>query len=584
MALVQDLLDGLRRKQSDRSPWEQHWLEISRYALPDAERFDALFTTGSTGAGTSAPLTAVDSVVSEPVASRRSKDIYDQTSLWAIDRGANGTLSLVTPQSGTWHDLANDEPFAPDPTDQEDLFNQSLRDYLFSTRGNPRSGFWQAHKAAVRSMWAFGTGVSFLEESRRGVSSPISYCYVPISENHLGCNFEGIVDENYRLFRRSARQCVERWGSKCSAKTQKMADDPKERDKAILILHAVYPRDEKGSYGNTNRSSPWSSCYVEVDEKHLIGESGYWEFPFTIYHWQRNNPGPYAEGPMALALAEVKSLNMLAKTELRAAQMWADPPFISHSTEQRLNLNSRAPNPGFMDANGRALVQPLITQQRPDFAHTIIEARREQLRQTLYIDLWQSIINAPREMTAFEAMIRNQEKGDLLGPVGSSLQAGLSLMVDREIGILARKGAFEDGSPLAPPDTLRGKSIGVRFTSPLDKLRRLPQLQGMTQLATAAAQVAAFKPDILDKIDWDAYIDEMQDILDAPQKIMTPDDVLANARQQRAMAANAQTAIAMTGGAGQAAEAAASGVEAIASSPASSDVLRRLAGVAGVPA
>ena len=573
MALVSDLIDRLRQLQADRSQWEQVWLETARYALPDAERFDTMFATGNA-------TSAIDSVVSEPVAAKRSKEIYDQTSLWAIDRGANGTLSLVTPQSGTWHDVATDDPFGGEPSDAEEVFYQLLRDYLFATRGNPRSGYWVAHKAGVRSMWAFGTGVRFTAESDRGITSPISYAYVPLSENHLGTNFEGVVDTNFRLFRRSVRQCVEKWGTAMSAKVQADASDPKKKDRQVTILHAVYPRDEKGTYGNTNREAPWASCYVEVDEKNLIGESGYWEFPFVVYHWQRNNPGPYAEGPMALALADVKSLNMLAKSELRAVQTWVDPPYATRAGTERLNLNSRAPNPGFLDEQGNLMVKPIVTQQRPDFAQTILEARRAQLRTTLYIDLWQSIISSTREQTAYEVMIKNQEKGDLLGPVGSSLQTGLSFDFDREVGILARKGAFETGSPLSPPDSVRGKKIGVRFTSPLDKLRRLPQLQGMTQLATTVAQIAQFKPNVIGKVDWDAFIDEARDILDVPQKVMTPDEVLNAARQQEAAAANAASAVETTRAAGEAATAAGEGVQTIAASPAASDVLRRLAGVA----
>jgi hypothetical protein len=579
MAVVDDLIDGLRAKQSARQPWEETWLETARYALPDAERFDTLFITGQRGA-------AIDTVVSEPVAARRGKEIFDQTSLWAIDRGANGTMSLVTPQAATWHDLASNDPFAPDPTDAERLFYQTLRDYLFTTRADPRSGYWVAHKAAIRSMWAFGTGVRFTDESARGIASPISYAYVPLSENHLDTNFEGVVDTNYRLFKRSARQLVE-WakgkGVKPSPKVIAAADDPKRRDETFTMLHVTMPRQEAGSRGNDNRTSAYGCYWVMPDEKFFVGESGYYEFPFIVYHWQRNNPGPYAEGPMALALADVKSLNMLAKDELRGVGMWVNPPYATHSATARVNLNPRAVNNGLLTANGELLVKPIATMERPDFVQTILEAKRNQIRTTLYIDLWQSIINSPREQTAYEAMLRNQEKADLLGPVGTSLQMGLSFDVDREVGILARKGAFEDGSPLAPPDSLRGRKIGVKFTSPLDKMRRTPQLQGMTQLAASVMQIANVRPEVVDKIDWDALLDEMKDILDVPQKIMTPAEVLAQARQQRASASNVQTGIAATTGAGQAAEAAGKGIAQIANNPASINVLQRLAGVAGVP-
>lgn len=574
-SLVNDLLDRLRQKQADRMPWERHWLEIAVYALPDAERFDSFFVSGNTAG-------AINAVVNEPIAAKRSKEIFDQTSLWAIDRGANGMLSLVTPPSLTWHDVTTSEPFAADPTDEEQRFYEGYRDYLFATRSNPRSGFATAHKASVRSTWAFGVAVMFVEESSRGVSSPISYHPTPLGECHLGVDFEGNDNENFRLFRRSAIQCVQKWGSKCSAKVQRMAETESDKDKTVLILHAVYPRDEAGSYGNSNRNSPFSSCYVEVDEKHLIGESGYFEFPFRVDRWQRNNAGPYSEGPLALALSDVKSLNMLAKQELRAVQQWTSPPYATRADTHGLNLNANAPNPGFLDDQGNLMVKPIIMQQRPDFANTIIEARRNQTRTTLYIDLWQSIINSTREQTAYEVMIKNQEKGDLLGPVGDSMKTGLSFQFDRETGILARKGAFESGSPLEPPQSIRGRGIGVRFTSPLDRLRRLPELQGMNQLAQSVTSIAAFKPEAMDKIDWDRFIDEEQEILGAPEVVMTPDAVIAQMRQQRAAAANAQAAISATAGAGEAAEAAGRGVETIASSPAASEVLKRLAGVAGV--
>ena len=588
MALVQDILDRFRALASDRSPWDQKWREVAVYALPDADRFDVMFANGEL----SATAAVTNAVVGTPVAAERSPTIFDMTSLWAIDRMANGLMSLVTPQSSNWHDMASDDPFGGDPSDEEMLFYEGLRDYLFRTRGNPRSGFWTMHKAAIRCMCAFGTAVSFLEESTRGVSSPISYRFIPLSENYLGVSHEGTVNVNYRLFSLTARQAVAKYGTSVSSKTLTMANDPKDGDKSVQFIHAVQPREDAGSYsyGSDNRSAPWSSCVIEIDEKKLVGESGYWEFPFRVDHWQRNNPGPYSEGPMSLALAEVKSLNMLSKQELRAVQQWVDPPYATVATTERLNLNSRAPNPGFLTDGGDLLVKPIHLQERPDFAQTILQARREAVSKTLYVPLWSTILDSPRERTAYETMLLNQEKGDLIGPVGSSMQVGLSWMVDRETGILARKGAFEDGSPLAPPQSLRGKAIGVRFTSPLDRLRRLPQLQGMTQLwelagRIAQSQVAAGQaPTVFDKLSADKTLDEAQEILGAPQKIMVADDEVAQVRSQRTNAANAKTAIDMTREGGEAAMAAGTGIDTIAQSPAATAVLKNIAGVAGVPA
>lgn len=57
---------------------------------------------------------------------------------------------------------------------------------------------------------------------------------------------------------------------------------------------------------------------------------------------------------------------------------------------------------------------------RPDFAQGVMEARRNSLREMLYLNLWQVILQ-DADKTATEALIRAQEKGEMLGPVGISL-------------------------------------------------------------------------------------------------------------------------------------------------------------------
>ncbi len=581
VALVQDLLDRLQVLRNDRSMWESFWLDIARYVLPDAERFDKMFASQSSEQyGVMTGSTALNSVVGEPVGQRRGKEIYDTTSLWAVDRGAAGTLALVTPDGETWHGLKAKGPFTPKTvSDDEKRFYDDLRDYLFEIR-NPASGWGTAQKAALRCTWAFGTSVMFLDESNRGIEAPISYRFVPLSENYLGCNFEGVIDTNFRLFTRSAQQCVQRWGTGCSAKTQAAAADPKRKDTLVTILHAVYPRDEKGSYGNTNRDSAWASCTVEVGEKHLIGESGFFEFPYRVDNWQRNNGAtPYSEGPIALALAEIKSLNMLSKQELLGVQQHVNPPIITNPDNggERLNLNPRAINPGYMDNQGRALAAPLITVPRPDFANVVLETRRNKLAEVTYLNLWQTILDSPRQQTAYEVMVKASEKGDMLGPVGTSLQMGLEHQVEREIRIIGRRGAFRAGEPLAPPSSLKDKDVGARFTSPLDRMREMGKLQGMTQLLSIGAQLEQVKPGTMDKIDADKAMDEAQRILGAPREIMTSDADLQAIRASRKQQADAASGIAMAHGAGNAAQSVGAGTQALADSPAAADILRRLA-------
>ena len=257
-----------------------------------------------------------------------------------------------------------------------------------------------------------------------------------------------------------------------SGKTQDKLADPKTADKPVTLCHAVLPRKELGMFGDNrfgSKGMEWGSFYFEPETDHMIGDSGFVEFPYVVHHWQRTTNSPYSESPVSLALADIKSLNILSKAALKAAQQAVNPPMGTFADSMnRLNLNPGKMNPGAVSEDGKLLAQPLITAQRPDFAQSVIEAKRNSIREMLYLNLWQVLIESP-QMTATEALIRSQEKGELLGPVGISLNEGLSKQVDREISILERKGAFRANSPLAPPETISDKGIGVMHTSPLDQ-------------------------------------------------------------------------------------------------------------------
>lgn len=507
--VIDRLLDRLAQLEDARRPWESHWREIARYVAPHMAYHEMLEAVGG---------------ASRPYGAQQAPNIYDHTSLMAIDRLAAGEISLVMPASATWHTLKSSDPFASEPDDTEKRWFDDLTRYSFRMRYNPVSGFTLASKAAVKGRAAFGTSVMYLEEAfGRGLSSPVSYRNVPLLENHLATNFEGVVDTNFRVFTRTARQCVERWGDKCSDKVRTAAGDPKRQEKPVTLVHAVMPH-AKGD----EASMRYASYYFEKDEKHLIGEGGYRSFPYVVFHWNREHQGPYCEGPVSMALAEIKSVNMLSKQEYIATQQWVNPPTAQRDDAANPpNLNPGAPNPGLLSETGELLIKPIITQQRPDFARAVIEAKQNQLRDSLYVNLWQILIQNP-QMTATEASIRAQEKGDLLGPSGLSLQEGLARMIDREFAILESKGVFRPGAALAAPESLQGRDIGVAFTGPLDKMRRAGEVVGMQRVLELAGLMAQMgKPEVLERFDMDEMLDIAQDVHGAPRSIFRPAEEVA---------------------------------------------------------
>ena len=400
--IAADIIARTDHLAADRSGWEREWRDLADYCLPTASR--AMSMSGTKGS-------SFDRMVDGPPSRDAARRRFDSTALTAIDRLAAGMESLVTPQSEKWHGLELDDPLAPEATDEEKQWFERVRDKMFAIRYEPRAGFVAANQKAIRSTITFGTGVTYVEESFGAHGSdpramPALYRHIPLSQAYIGVNAQGEPDTLHRRFSMSARQAVQRFEGRVSSKITEAADDPKRCEQHFGFVHAVQPREEAGRSGTTTRGAAFASYYVELDTKHLIGEGGFFEFPYIIYYWLQSDESAYGESPAMLALDDIRGLNVTRKTALRAMQQWVDPPIaVAHDgVMNRPNLNPRAVNFGAIDNQGRNKIQPILTAQSPAAVQEIIESERTVVRETMYNNLFQILISNPN-MTATEAML-----------------------------------------------------------------------------------------------------------------------------------------------------------------------------------
>ena len=499
--IVQEL-EGVMNLRASQG-WDKYWRDCMRYALPSDISYENLLNEGS--------ISKVTGSIGKPYAQTLGKDLYDQTSLWGIERLTAGLISLKTPETSQWHKLDVDDPFGYEADLSEEAWFDKLTRYLFKVRANPYSGFWPSHKAAIRSTTAMGDGFMFMEEKFGNLAAPWTYEFVPLGECFISVDMKGQILRFFRVRKLTAEQIVARWPEAASPKIKTLASTPDGKNTTHTVVHALIPRGELDRRGKIGvRAATWSSFYVDVEAKTIMDESGYWEMPYIHHGWNHSAGRAYSEGPMALALAEIKSLNLMAKNELISAQQAVRPPLATYGDNfTRINLNAGATNPGLVNGDGRLLVQPIMTHTRPDFAQAVLESRRTSVREMLYLNLWQILIERP-DMTATEAMLRAQEKGELLGPVGISFNHSLALMVEREIAILARKGAFEQGAALEAPASLQDFKIMPQFKAPLDRMRAMEEVIGAQRTVQGMMEVAAFDPSIMDDLNVRRYSDMLR--------------------------------------------------------------------------
>lgn len=548
--LADDIIQRLASLQASRSDFERAWYQVSAVAAPDAAAFRRLGTMGM-----------LKGLPKQAAATNRSKFIFDSTGVTAVDRLASGIEAIVTPQAEYWHGFGITDVARDEYTHAESIWLEKQRNLLFRVRYDADSGFVSAIQTCYRRMVAFGNAFLFVEEDDSYRSrSIINYRHMPLAECFIATNHLDVVDTFYRYYILTAKQALQKFREKTPVKVRRAAESTVDQDKEFTFIQCIHPRADFGLPTRGVLHAPFATFHIFEEEKSIIRESGFFEFPVIDFRWLPEGGNVYGEGPLMKCLADVQSLQQMAKNELVAGEQAVRPPLImaNAGVMNRPDARPGGMTLGGMNAQGQRLVEPLFSGQRLDFATMVLEAKRAQVKDSMYLNLFQILVKNP-QMSATEAMIRANEKGELLGPAGSRFQQSLSRMVDRELGILIRRGMYDEDSAYRVPDSLQGADIHPEMTSPLDRLRRAKEGEGIIRLLELASPLAQADPTVLDNIDPDETFRELRDILGAPARVIRDPAKVAQIRQSRAQQqatmANAQIAEQMAGASKQGTEA-----------------------------
>lgn len=530
------LADDYITRHSDlvakRTDFDKYWQQVHEVAAPDATDFrSSMFGFG------------VASSFQEATAARASRKLYDSTAVWCVDRLASGIESLIVPQSEYWHGYSLTDFTKEDETDEEKFFLERLRNLTFKLRYDADTGWVTAIQTAIRRVVAFGNAFIMVEEGwdKRAL---FRYRYLPLSECYIDENHYNQVDYFCRAYQLTARQAVQKFGpDKVSPSIRRNAENPTGASQRHRFLQCIGPRDDYGLPSAGVQKAPWYSVHIDVDNKRICGMSGFYEFPIIDFRWMPEPGRLWGEGPVMKALADIQSVNRMARNELVANEQAHNPPLLV-SDAGVVNRPNSAPGAityGGLNAQGQRRVEPLFNSQRLDFATMVLEAKRNQIKESMYINLFALLVQNP-QMSATEAMIRANEKGELLGPAGSRLQQSLSNLNERELGIMTRRGIF-NREQFRPPESMAGENIGAAFTSPLDRARKGREVEGTMNLLNVLSPIAQVDPTVVDNLDAEKMVRGLADRMGVPVAFIRNTEAVKAIQQQRAeQQANAQNA------------------------------------------
>jgi hypothetical protein len=533
---ARDILARQSELEHERSFIEPVWEQVSQFCDPDGAAINWSSRVGRYSYGGQATR-----------ADEQLRKVYDSTISSASDRLAAGLESLITPQSEMWHGLStaamNDEE-----TQEEKEWGESLRDFLFNDiRYQAGSNFVPAIQGVYLNVVRYGPAYLYSEEGF--AESLIRYASIPVNEAYIARNRWGEPDVFHRVYERTARQCAETFGyENLPQNIRAMVDDAAQCLTKITLIQCVEPRKERRNYNISGEhvylDSPFATYHVIEGEQVVVRERSFHTFPVSCFNWRRMEGDTYGVSPCIKALTTVREINAVRRTGLRALQQATDPPTASGGKLDDVPvLNPGTNYPGMIDDNGRILIQPINTGQRPDYAFNYAGNRSEEIKDMLYVNLFQILVQNP-QMTATEALIRQEEKGSLLGPAGSIIQRGFATNLDRELSLLEEKGLYWPDSRFLPPESLAGKAIRPTFTSPLDVLRKAAEAKDTISLVSTGLQMAQVDPSVMDNFDLDEALRVVKGASRAPMRVLRKPDEVMQIREGRKQAQQAQQGMA----------------------------------------
>lgn len=335
----------------------------------------------------------------------------------------------------------------------------------------------------------------------------------------------------------------------------------------LVIAHCIEPNQDGRKYGIPEHFK-FRECYWEWGgsaspqggssySPGLLRKRGFYESPSIVCRWDLVSNDAYGRSPGMDALPDIKQLQLETKRLSQGIDKMVNPPMVAD-----IQMKNQ---PASLLPGGVTYVSGM-TQGKVGFAPAYevnpqvdkmmqqMEQVQARIKETNYNNLFQTIsqFETRSNVTATEIDARRAEAMLMLGPVLERLNhEAFAPIHDRVFGIASRSRVL----PPAPPE-IQGKHLNVQFTSMIELAQNANQAAGIERLFNMVGALAGIDPAAADNVDIDYGLDKVSYLYNNDPKLIRSPQALAIIRQQRAaqqqqasIAAQADTAQKIAGGA-----------------------------------
>lgn len=498
--------------KADGKEWQKTWKELSRFIAPTRGFFEG------------------DQANDGRKIDHRS--LIDSDPLLAVEILSAGMMSGLTSPSHSWFELGISE---------QDLYKQyGVRNWLYEVRRRmedvfARSNLYYTLHGFYQEISVFGTAAFLLEEDFDRIISCRSFT---AGEYVLGTDEKGRVNSFGREFYLTALQMQSQFGKEHLPEQIRRAAQEK-RPGWFKVLHVIMPNPQANSAKLDKNHMPYISAYL-TEQNHILQRGGYHEFPVIAARWEvRNSTDIYGRGPGWKTLGDVKMLQRMQKTKLVALDKNTNPPMmVSSNVQGEVNLlpGGLTRYNGTTDAAVKPAYQVPVDLQALEHS---IEKVKQTIRSQFFADVF-LMLSAQNfaHMTATEVAERHQEKMLVLGPVLERLKNELlDPLIERTFAIMDRRGVI----PL-PPKEIEGKNMKIQYISMIAQAQKQSGMAALQQGISFTSALAQAQPEVLDKINFDAALEEGLNMLGVSPQVLRSAQDTEKIRQERTQQAMSQMA------------------------------------------
>ena len=391
----------------------------------------------------------------------------------------NMLSSMLRPRDRTWFHLSAGQ----DPNNEDQRWLEWATELQRRAMYDRVTGFVRATKEGDHDYAAFGQCVISCEMNWRDMALLYRNWHL---RDVVWCeDFTGDIDRVDRKWKPTIQQLAGQFGEK-KLHPKMIESLKKDPYREVECRHIVLPADQyESSYKDSATGAPkrykqpYVSVYVDVENCHILEETGSWTRIYVIPRWQTVSGSQYSYSPATVAaLPDARLFQAIALTLLEAGEKYTNPPMIAVQEAIRSDVNLFAGGITYVDAAydeklGEVL-RP-ITQDKGGFQAGI--EIQNMVRQAIHESFFLNKMSLPDtggrdRVTRYEMEQRTQEyiRGALpiLEPVEEDYNGALceiTFETLRRAGSPGSAGAF--GAIEDIPQSLQDQDIKFKFESPL---------------------------------------------------------------------------------------------------------------------